>query len=91
MVRCSLPLAGAPGSAPSGAGLWSLLGGLQPGPDLFGLLEILLAGTPEEQASGDPPDGDRHAELCGDAEDAGFHGRDARALRNHQAGVGCSP
>jgi hypothetical protein len=56
----------------SRAGLWSSLGGvpcllpgLQPAGGLPRLLEILLAGAPEEQASGDPPDGDQNIELCG--------------------------
>jgi hypothetical protein len=81
-------LARSPRPAPSGAGLWSSLGCLEPGTDLFGLLDILVRGAPENDASGHTPDRDKDVELCGHAEDAGFHGRDARALRNHQAGGG---
>jgi hypothetical protein len=68
-----LPLASSPRPAPSGARLWASLAGLEPGTDLFGLLKILRAGSPEEEASEDSPDGDRHTELCGDAEDTVFH------------------
>ena len=52
--------------------LW-LPRGLEPCGSLLGLLEIFGRGAPEEEASGDSPDGDRHTELCGDAEDTVFH------------------
>jgi hypothetical protein len=50
-----------------GASLWRWLPrGLQPGPDLFGLLEILVSGAPEEQAAGHTADGDGDVEVAGD-------------------------
>jgi hypothetical protein len=74
--------------APSGAPLGSPLAGLEPGPDLFGLLDLLIRGTPEEQASGDASHGDRDIEFCGHAEEAVFHGGLTRSLRKREAGGG---
>ena len=67
------PLAGSPRPAACGAGLWSPPRRLQSVGHLLGLLEILLARAPEDEASGDFSDGCRNTELCGDPEDAIFH------------------
>ena len=45
------PLAGSPRPAPAGAGLWSSLGGMEPAGSLLGLLEILVAGAPEDDTA----------------------------------------
>jgi hypothetical protein len=65
MSFSSLPLPGHPRPAPAGAGHWSSLGSLQPAGGLLGLLEILLAGAPENHAPGHAPDGDRGSESLG--------------------------
>lgn len=68
--QTAFSLAGSSRSAPAGTGLWSSLGRLllPPAPQLagglLGLLEILVAGAPEDDAARDAADGDRHAELC---------------------------
>jgi hypothetical protein len=75
----SLHLAGAPRLAPSGAGLWLSLCGMllppapQPAGGLLGLLEILLAGAPENDAAGHTPDRNRDVELAGDLVNVVFH------------------
>jgi hypothetical protein len=58
----------------------------QPARHFFGLLNILVCGTPEEQAAGDTSHGDRDVELRGDAEEAVFHGGLAGPLREREAG-----
>jgi hypothetical protein len=63
-------------------------GGLQALCDVFGLLDIFIAGALEEQASGNFPDGHRHAERCNYAKDAVFHRGRAGTLRDGHAGSG---
>jgi hypothetical protein len=73
-------------SAASATGrLSGLPGGLEPGTDLLGLLEVLVGRAPEEQASGYAPDGYRHVELDCDAANPVLHRRQARAVRERHA------
>jgi hypothetical protein len=58
------------------------LGRPQPARNLFGLLNILIGGTPEEQASGNFSDRHRDTKLCGNAQDAVFHRGRAGARRD---------
>jgi hypothetical protein len=62
--------------------------GLEPSGDLLSLVEIFVSRAPEDEASGDSPDGDRNTELCGDAEDAVFHRGSAGAVWERHAGGG---
>jgi hypothetical protein len=76
-------------SAASATGRVSgLPGGLEPGTDLLGLLEVLVSGTPEEQASGDASHGDRGVERCSHAKEAVFHGGRAGPFRKRDTGRG---
>jgi hypothetical protein len=61
-ARPLLVLSSSPAS--SGAGLWSLLRGLQPVGGLLGLLLVLLARAPEDDAAGYLPDGDGDVQLA---------------------------
>jgi hypothetical protein len=65
--------------------LSGLPGGLEPGTDLFGLLDILVGGAPEEQASGNFSDRHRYVEYCGDTENAILQGGGARPFRDRHA------
>jgi hypothetical protein len=56
--------------------------------DLLGLPQILVCRSPEEQASGNSPNGDRNAERCGYEEDAVLHGGRTCAVRERHAGGG---
>jgi hypothetical protein len=76
--------------APSGAGLWASLGGLEPAGGLLGLLDILITRAPEEQASGHAPDGHGDPELGSDAQEPVFHGALACAVgERHAHGLIC--
>ena len=68
--------------------LWWLPSGLQSCGDLLGLPAIFVSRAPEDEASGDAPDGDRNTELRGDAEDAVFPRDWACAVRERHAGGG---
>ncbi len=95
MVRAALSLAGASRPAASGASRWPLSGslaGLSPcleaAGGLPGLLDVFIAGALKEQASRNSPDGDRHLELGGEAQDAILHGVLACPRRHRDAGSG---
>ena len=72
-------LAGLPRWAASGAGLWSSLSSLllPPAPQsaggLPGLLEIFIAGAPEDDTARHGPDRDRHIQFAGHAKEIVFH------------------
>jgi hypothetical protein len=70
-ARPLLVLSSSPAS--SGAGLWSLLRGLQPVGGLLGLLLVLLARAPEDDAAGYLSDGDGDVQLAGHAQDVALH------------------
>jgi hypothetical protein len=64
------------------------LGGLEPVTDLLGLVNIRVAGAPEEYAAGHAADRDRHATFGGDALDPMLHGGRAHAVGDrHASGV----
>jgi hypothetical protein len=83
MIRFGFPLAGCPRPAPAGAALWSLSRRLQSAGDILGLLEIFLAGAPEEQAAGHTADGDGDVEVAGDRLEIGFHGEHSPFFSRH--------
>ena len=72
-----------PAAAPS---LASALCGLKPSGHLFGLCEVLIARSPEEQAAGDPSNRHRNPDLAGYTQDAVLHGRWADAVSNRHTG-----
>jgi hypothetical protein len=78
-------LAGSPQPAPGGPNLWSPPRGLEPAGSLLGLLEILIARAPEEQAAGHAADGDGNATFGGDALNPMLHGGRACTLWDHHA------
>jgi hypothetical protein len=49
--------------------LWRLPSGLKPSGDLLSLVEIFIAGAPEDDAAGHAPDRDGDVELTGDAQE----------------------
>jgi hypothetical protein len=83
-------LAGAPRPACAGASPAWLLRRVQALGDLFGLLEIVVRGAPEEEASGHAPDGDGELQLCGHAEEAVFHRGRAGAWKDGHSDGGLS-
>jgi hypothetical protein len=73
---------------PASASGTSSPGSLQALGNLPRVRDIFSGRAPEEQASGNLPDRERHPQLCGHAEHTVFHGGWICALRNHQAGGG---
>jgi hypothetical protein len=63
--RVSTSAAAGTGAAFAPCGLYALR-------DLYGVLAIFIGGAPEEQASGNSPDGDRNPQLCSHTEEAAF-------------------
>src|SRR5687768_2147899 len=79
------------GSTPAPAGPTScpsVPGGLEPGPNLFGLLQVVIGGFPKEQASGHASNSHGHVHVRGHPEDPALHRGRAGALRDHYAGCG---
>ena len=87
-VRCECAALCTPASVASGLGLTFAPCRSQPACNLFGLLDILVRGAPEEQASGDASHRDRGVELRSHAQEAVFHGGRAGPLRKGDTGRG---
>jgi hypothetical protein len=60
--------------------------GVKPSGHLFGLCEILIARSPEEQASSDASNRHQNVDLAGHMHDAVLHGRRADAVSDWHAG-----
>lgn len=68
--------------------LWWLWSGSESCNNLLGLLEIVVGGAPEDEASGDFSNGYGNVEFCGHAEDAVLHRGWTCAIRESHAGCG---